>query len=84
MKPSPAMLGPKFGPTVFAPRYVDWYALVVVGKSEDLVAPTTIAFPLLSTAIPAAKSFNWPPRYVAYNSWLPAGFSFATQASLGL
>ena len=57
-------------------------AVQVVGKSLDVVAPATYAFPLLPIATPLTDSLPEPPRKVEYTSPVPAGFTFATYASL--
>src|ERR1043165_2357851 len=65
------------------PPWNNWNALVVTGKSEDLVQPATVAFPAASTAMPLPNSLSEPPRYVEYTRDEASGASLATNTSAG-
>src|SRR5579884_3570499 len=64
-----------------APLNVRWYALAVVGKSDDRVPPPTYTFPAPSSAMDDGASSFEPPKSVLNTSAEPDEFNFATNTS---
>src|SRR6185369_8028247 len=63
------------------PAFVAWNGSAV-GKNDEIVAPTTYALPVLSTAMPEPASSSSPKRYVEYTSVEPLAAIFVTKASV--